>query len=290
MEEEKKRKIIIGTLTSSLIFLSFVFFKTFSISSRSVIIFPSTFFKYFLSEFAAKGSYFAMTNSLIKGAFFVIPFIPLVLGFSVLIFYGVKFEEDKRLGFASSFIPSLLGTVFIGPSLTSIIFSLGVVLSGTFSTGIAVMYFKELKKWKEYRTGARTGGKLFLIINILLLFALLINTIQNSNEYTDFYKKEMKDSIMSLFEESETLGIGELNITIPNTGIEKEIEKAQRKMIESKVDEMLNTERMSALISFCVFLMPFMIFAILETLRAIIFSPLFGVISSITLYEESSIK
>jgi|GEM_PF-1840448 len=290
MEEKLKRRIIIGTLISVLITLGFVFFKSLSISTHSVMRYPIEFFNNFASVSAESGASKAILSSLISPFLFIIPFIPITLAFSILIFYGVYFGEDRKLGLFSSLIPSVIGIVILGPSVTTLLFSLSLIICGILCTSLTVMYLDELKKWKKYRIGERTIGKLFLIINLFLFFALMINVVLQIDSYNSFYKEETKNLVSSLVPE---LGTGNMTTEgfdlLPpeqQEAIRQEysnITESQKEFVDSKVQEMIESEKISSLINFFIFLMPFTVFALLELLRILVLSTLGGLISTISL-------
>jgi len=152
------------------------------------------------------------------------------------------------------------------------------------------MYLDELKKWKKYRIGERTIGKLFLIINLFLFFALMINVVLQIDSYNSFYKEETKNLVSSLVPE---LGTGNMTTEgfdlLPpeqQEAIRQEysnITESQKEFVDSKVQEMIESEKISSLINFFIFLMPFTVFALLELLRILVLSTLGGLISTISL-------
>ena len=286
MEEKKKRRIVIGTLISVLIFLSFVFFKAFSITTQSVVSYPITFFKNFLSLSMSLGTSEAMTSSLFNPIIFIIPFIPMALGFAFLTFYGVTFGEDIKLGFFSCLIPSIIGAIYLGPSPTIIFLAIGLMICGVISTQLAAVYSEELKKWKNYRIGSKTVGKLFLIINLMLFFALLLDVTINIENYNSLYTNETKELVISIIpdiESGESLQIGsEMLPAEQQEEIASEfanMTEAQRDIINSKINEIFASKKISAMINFSIFLLPFMVFALLELLRLIILSPISGLVT-----------
>ena len=291
MEEKMKIRMAFGTFASSFVLLSFVFLKSFSISAYYVITYPVTFFNNFLLAFSNVGSGGAIISSLVGILAFAIPFISLVLAFSILVYYGVKFGEDKKLGMFSALVSAVGGLIILGPSVTVIMFSIGLVVSGSLVTQISVMYYEELKKWKKFRVGSKVAGKIFLILNIMLLIALVFDVMQNVNEYDNFYTEEAKNVIMSIMPDmnsDDMIGVEGFDMLSPQQQDEmrrrlSNLTESQKDMINSQIDEMLKSEKMHALIVFSIFLMPFMIFTLLETLRIVVLSPVSGVISAITL-------
>ncbi len=293
MEEKIKIMSIIGTLIGILITVSFVLFRTFAISTESVMIYPMVFFNDFISTSASAGSSEAMISSILSPLTFIAPFIPLALGFSVLIFYGIKYGEDRKFGLVVTLVPSLIGIVLLGPSLTSVLFALALAVSGVLCTPIAVMYLKELKKFRRYRIGSRTMGKLFFFINLVLFFALLINVTYGADNYNQIYSEEMKGFIMEMLPDVDTGDMPEIegfDLLPPEQQQEimeqySELTESQKEMVESRMESMVESENISAMISLLVFITPMMVFAVLEMLRIVLLSPLAGFASSVSLPE-----
>lgn len=286
-----KRRMVIGTLVSVLITISFIFFKSFSVSTKSVITFPVTFFSDFVSISSSSGPAEAILSSIINSLNFIIPLIPITIALSVLVFYAVNFGEDRKLGLISCLIPSVIGIAIVGPSVTSLLFSIGLVVCGVLSTSLAVMYLEELKKWKKYRIGSRTVSKCFLLINLILFVALLINVFYEIDYYNGIYKEETKEFVWDMLS-NITLGDmpGELEVMTPE-GQEMVKEQyvntteIQREMINTEIEGLFESDTVSVAINFSIFTMPFMVFAILELLRTVVLSPLAGLITKISLSE-----
>lgn len=287
MEEKMKIKLILGTLASFLIFLGFVFFRVFSVSTKSVMVYPLTFFNDFLTVFSSTGASDAILNSLITPVFFVIPFIPITLAFCVLIFYGLHYGEDRKFCTIICLVPSAVGAVFVGLSVTSLMFLLGMIACGFLVSPLAIMYLRELKKWKRYRIGSRTVSKCFLLINLFLFSALFINVFIDQEIYSDIYRQDAEDFVIGLIPEVGGGGLPQIEgmeILPPEQREQIEEEYSaltadQRQNVENKVTEMLRSENISAMISMSLFFMPFMVFAILEMLRMLVLDPVAGLVT-----------
>jgi len=291
VEEKIKRVAVLVTLNVVLITLSFVFFNFFSITPKSVITYPLTFFEKFILTSASLGVREAVITSFYSLFILILPFIPISVAFSIMAFYGAVFGEDKKMGFISCFIPSLAGIIILGPSISSILFSLGLMLCGTFSTSIAVMYEKELKKWRKYRIGSKTVSKLFIFINLILLLTLTINVVLEMDSYKNTYKEEMEGIVLSIIPDMEMVNASSIKDfdLLPKTQQEKinedytKMSEEQEQIIKSGVIEMIGSEKMTSLIEFSIFLMPFMVFAMMELIRTVILSPLAGIVTKISL-------
>ena len=296
MEEKVKRRVITGSLTSVLIILGFILFRIFSVSTQSVLSYPITFFKNFISLSASSGTSDAILNSVASPLIYLIPFIPITIAFCILVFYGVNFGEDRRLGLLSCLISSVIGMIIVGPSLTSLIFALSIMICGALITPLSVMYLEELKKWKKYRIGSKTIDKCFLLINLLLLFALFLNVFFEIEYYNDIYTNETKEIVIEMVPDiggDEMLQAEGFELMPPEQQEEireeySKLTESQKDVINSRIEDMFESGNISVLINLSIFLMPLMVFAFLELLRIIILIPMAGLITRITLTEVKS--
>lgn len=274
-------RLVVGIFASVLIILGFVFFRIFSISTKSVVLYPLTFFNDFISVSSGEGVLGAMINSVIDPLFFVVPLIPITLAFCVLIFYGLHYGEDKRFCMIVCLIPSALGAVIAGLSITSLLFVLAMVACGFIVSPLAIMYLRELKKWKRYRIGSRTVSKCFLLINLFLFFAVFVDVFIGLDDYNAVYRQETEDFVLGLLP-----GIGDEGMPkiedmelMPQEQISQEysnLTESQRDEVKQKVSEMFQSGNISSLIDISLFFTPLMVFAILETLRLLVIAPIAG--------------
>ena len=226
---------------------------------------------------------------------FILPFIPLVISLGVLSLYGAKFGEDKKMGILSCLIPTVIGLFYVGISTTLVLLSIGVIFAGFISTGLSEAYFRELKKWKRYRTGSNTVGKVLLVINILIFLGLFLTSLYSINYYSNSYKNETKNILESIISPitSNEMNTNEIPGYKSLTEEQKQLIQQQyqeqlskqKDLVNSKIDEMLNSEKISALIYLSVLSMPFIVFGLLEILRTLVFSPIAGIITGIGLRE-----
>ena len=293
MEQKKKIKTVMGTLVSVLVLAGFVFFKTLSINSEKILLYPMEFFKEFISVSAGLGPSEAVYASVTGPLFFIAPFIPITLAFTVLVYYGIKFGEDKKLGLVSCLLPSLVGFILLGFSVTAFFFALGVVVCGTLCTTISSIYANELKEWKRYRTGSRTVGKCFFMLNMFLLIGLLMNVYFSIGDYNELYRQESKEIFLQAIPQmgkGNTTLIDDIDMLNQEQRemIEEqydELSEEQQEIFEQEVGKVFETGTMPHIINFFIFSIPFMVFSVLEILRMVLFSPMAGALSKMLLYE-----
>ncbi|UCG95778.1 MAG: hypothetical protein JSV92_01875 [archaeon] len=293
MEEKMKIKAVVGALVSVFIVLGFVLFRTLSITTESVLIYPLIYFKNFVSISASTGASEAILSSITGPMFFFIPLIPITFAFCVLIYYGINFGEDRKFGALACLIPSVIGLIIAGPSITFVLFSVGLVISGFLVTPMSVMYLEELKKWRKYRIGAKTISKCFFLLNLMIFFGFLISVFFGLGYYNELYVNETKSVVISLIPE---IGGGEMPQMegfelLPEEQqqeIEEEYSKlteAQKEEVKNRIEGMFETSSIPILINFSIFFMPVMVFALLELFRVIILVPLAGLVTKLTLSQ-----
>ena len=285
-----KRDLLIGLTVSIFVLMSFIFFKFFSVSSGKILLYPIEMPTEFINLTTNYGVLYTVKFFLLDFLSFLAPFIPLTIAFSFLSLYGAKFGENKKLGVVSTAVPVAIGLFFVGISLTSALFSLGVFFSGMLSTGFSEMHSKELKKWRNFRIGSHTVGKCFLIVNVFLLFGLFLTSFLNLDYYTDLYKSGTKSMITGFMPDmSSDLSQMEGYENMPDEQrqiLEQQYQEQlneQKDFMNNKIDELLNSDKMMALFYFSILLMPFFVFGILELLRNLVFSLLGGLITKMGL-------
>jgi hypothetical protein len=268
-------------------------FRTLSISTESVLVYPLRYFKNFVSISAASGPSEAILSSVIDPLFFFIPLIPITFAFCVLIYYGINFGEDRKFGVLTCLVPSAIGLIIAGPSITFILFALSLIICGTFVTPMAIMYLEELKKWRKYRIGAKTISKCFFLVNLMVFFGLLLSVFLGIGYYSGLYVNETKSMIISLVPD---IGAGEMpqveGLEVLPEEQQEEIKEEYSKLteeqqeeIENRIEGMFETGNIPMLIDFSIFFMPVMIFALLELFRVIILVPLAGLVTKLTLSQ-----
>jgi len=297
MKPELKRKIFFGSIVIVLILTSFFLFKYFSISSKKILTYPIELPQKFISITTESGVSTAVKYFILDFLYILVSFIPLSLAFGLLALYGSKFGEDKKFGVISVLIPSLIGLGIVGGiSLVSLLFSLGIILSGILATGLSEIYFKELKKWKRFRIGSHTVGRCFLIINITILLGLFLTSFLELDYYTSYYRSSTKSIIKEFLpsvgtvEDLTKMGIYQNLPEEQKQLIEEQYRQQleqQQKLIDEKVDEILNSNEITALLYLSILAVPFLVFSIFELFTTIFFSLIGGLTTRIGLTKKS---
>lgn len=293
MEEKIKIKLAVGSLSSVFILLGFVLFRVLSVSTEFVIKYPLTTFENFISLSASHGPSEAIINSFTEPFMLFSPLIPIILGLCVLVFYTVKIGNDRRFCTLVALVPSVAGLIFLGISLTSVLFSLSLIISGYFICPLSIMYLKELTRWKRYRIGSKTIAKCFFLVNLLVFFGLMGSVILNINHYNSIYVSNARDIIFSVVPDIGTGVMPEIEgfELLPDEQKQEIMDEysrmteAQKQEINTRIDEMFETGNISALINICILFIPLMVFAFLELFRVVVLSPLSGLVTRIILYN-----
>lgn len=280
--------IFYGVLVSTLLIIGFIFFDLFSISVDGIILYSAS----LPGKFVSTDFLTPLKDISLDFLSFIVPFIPISLSISVLSVFGAKFGENRKLGLVSTIVPSFIGLIILGISFLSVMLFLGIVISGLLSTGLSEMYSKELKKWKNYRIGSNAAKKCFFILNILILVGVFLTIIYNTSYYEEGLKSKTKEVVLGFMPEmsGQTSLPKEFESLPPSQKqlIEEEYNKSlkeQQSLINSKIDEMFSSKNFTGLMYFSLFTIPFIIFGVLEFLRSVVFSPIAGLVTKISLKE-----
>lgn len=315
--EERKRFGLYGVPSAFLITIGLYLFRHFGVSVERAVVFPSTLFSGFFETASKTGSVSAFYTTAFSIMPFVVPFIPIAIGFAIPVAYGALNGEDKRLGLSIG-VSGFLSPLFFNFTVPSILIAVGIVASCLLSTGLGFTFFQELQKWKPYRTGTYSVGRMLLIMNILVALSVFVSATTNLQHYEDVYKQQSRDTIAkfgtSLFiggiplsEMSDTDLIDTLSSVYPsfreeyekmpktdkqallkqyreNIGKQSELVSAQ---INPQVDKILNSDVSKIAIDFSIIMSTFFIFGALETLKSLVLCPVAGIVTSAFLSRKS---
>ncbi|MBI5355901.1 MAG: hypothetical protein HZB68_05595, partial [Candidatus Aenigmarchaeota archaeon] len=317
--EEQKRFYLYWIPSSFLIILGIFLFRYFGISVERAIVFPSSLFSGFFDAASKAGSvsaFYAMVSSLVP---FFLPLVPIVAGFSITVAYGALHGEDRRLGLSTG-VSGVFALFFFNFTLSSLLFAAAIMACCILSTGLGFTFFQELQKWKPYRTGTYSVGRMLLIVNILVALSVFVSATTNLHHYEDVYKQQARDTISkfgtSLFlgnvplsEMSDTDLIDTLSSVYPafreeydkmpkqdkqallkqyreNIGKQSELMGAQ---INPQVDKILNSDVSKIAMDFSIIMSTFFIFGALETLKSLILCPIAGFVTSMLLSRRGGL-
>lgn len=317
--EERKRLGLYGIPSAFLIITGLFLFRHFGISVERAIIFPSTLFSGFFESASKSGSvsaFYQMVSSIIP---FVIPLIPIVAGLAIPVAYGALNGEDKRLGFSVG-ISGVFSLFLFNFTMGALLLAVAIMASCLLSTGLGFTFFQELRKWKPYRTGTYSVGRMLLIINILIALSVFVSATTNLQHYEDTYKQQTRETIarfgttmflgsVPLSEMSDTDLIDTLSSIYPafreeydrmpkqdkeallnqyrdNIGKQSELMSAQ---INPQVDKILDSDVSKIAMDFSIIMSTFFIFGALETLKSIVLCPIAGIVTSALLSKRNGL-
>lgn len=277
-----QRKIIVnsvfGSLNAIFLIIGFLFAKIFNVTANKILSFPLTIGNQFISLRMDMGFIQSVQVITIEILKMITPLIFFVIALSFLIVYGVKFGGDFRIAFPSTLIASIIGFLLV-PYTFTVFLAVGLLVSSFMITDLAQGYLKELKKWKNYRVGSNTLGKVFMVINIMIVLGLFFNLTANLNGYHNLYKDEVKKMALNIVPDESLNVSSELPVSEGAEKLQNKLDSSMKEQISKKLDETLQTKRMSAFIDFGLLGFVIVIFGILQLLKSILFSPLAGLIT-----------
>lgn len=195
---------------------------------------------------------------------FLLPLLGLIflaLGFVCLTFYGKN--NQGYAGIITGAITAILSLVFFSFTLMSIFMALSFLVTCIYIVPLANTYFKELKKWKSFRLGARSLATVLIIFNVILSLGVFTEVYLN-NQYKQGFEEKLTNTMTQLTASS-----------LPTGQISEEVVK---ETIKDKI-------KSSPIVKSSLRLLPLtsalMVWIILEFLRTFVLSNLAGVFSHI---------
>lgn len=305
METGRKRRIIFGSASSSLLFLSIFLFRLLEISANRAILFslrlPNLFLK-FSESLTFQGTVISIFSDFLK---FLLPFLPIAVGFGVLALYGMRCGEDRKLALISVAPPSVAGLVVFNFSFPSIFLYAGVISSSLLITGLGETYSKELDRWGNFRVGTSSLGKVFLILSVLLTVGVFLHTGSNIDHYREEYRNVTQEVVAGLTS-PESMNVSALSNqevinnlpskyreylnSLPEKKRQKILSELRSKTSSQLKDVSLNaqkimryrflqSEKFSSLVDFALFLTAIAIGGFLLFLSKILFGPVAGLVT-----------
>ncbi|RLJ02654.1 MAG: hypothetical protein DRP11_02795 [Candidatus Aenigmatarchaeota archaeon] len=310
MDPATQRRLATGAMTYLFILMGYLFFRVLDVSTKSALTFPLRFPNLFLVLRAESGMFETLGQIFGEFLLFAAPFVPIVIGLTVLVIYGRKYGEDVELGLLSSGLAAFTGTLilmfygfeFQGFSLTLILFSIGVAVCGLLSTGLGETYAHELDKWRRYRVGSNSMGRMLTIINLAIIVSVMISLGTDLGYYENTYKGEIKTMITYLMPETTAhLDIETLNQTgvfteemlqqiqrLPPEQREQILQELQNELevqkskMEIELNSILDSDKVRAMIDFSLLMVVVVIWSVLDLLKSLVFSPFAGLLTTIT--------
>ncbi|MBI5060691.1 MAG: hypothetical protein HZB67_00075 [Candidatus Aenigmarchaeota archaeon] len=189
----KNRKEIATILLAVVCFSLFAYFIDFSVSK--IVGMETLFLKTALqAENSVIGTFLLALNSLIALVF-------LVLGFMILASYAVSSKPSRKsgnIGLISGIISAAIVLLIFHFSPASFFVAISLVICSRFIIPLARTYEQELKKWKLFRIGSNSSGKVLLIFNILVSIGVLVAVYANMPVYKQEFLDDMSSTISSL--------------------------------------------------------------------------------------------
>ncbi|MFP4045583.1 MAG: hypothetical protein ACLFS3_00810 [Candidatus Aenigmatarchaeota archaeon] len=259
-------------------------------------------------EYSASAGFQSAVISIFTELFtFLLPFIPLAIGFAVLVLYGMRENEDRKLALISTGIPAVLSFLLLGVTPAVLFLAIGLVAGGFMSTTLGEAYPKELEKMANFRSGSKAFGQIFLIVTILLTFGVFLQVGSNLEVYKSDYAnatQEMASTVVNPESiNTSSLSDEELVQQLPQSYQEnlEQLSEEEREQVlddlrnrtseqtketaintrEMMMDEMLESKGVASMLDLYIFLTILMVPGVLLFFRTIIFAPIAGLITLI---------
>ncbi len=115
----------------------------------------------------------------------------LSVALSILAAHGVN-RYNKNLGLIVGAISSVFSLLFF-PTLLGIFFAAAVFVACLYCGDFSNVYARELKKWADFRVGAKAVGKVLMFANIIIVIGLFFSILSAQSYYEASFKQEMTD-------------------------------------------------------------------------------------------------
>lgn len=303
--EPRRGRVVYGLSSSVPLLVGAFLFWFLDLSVQKAMTFSLRFPNIFM-EISGSLTFQATVVSLLADfAKFLLPFVPIAIGLGILALYGKEHGGDKELGLICTVPAAVLGCIISGFSIPSLFFYGGLALSGLIITGYGETYSRELDRWKNFRVGTSSLGKVFLILSILLTVGIFLHTASNIQHYKNQYKNQTSKiigkltspknlNVSTISEEDIMNQLPESYRTYLNSLPEQERKKILSRMKEkmgSSTREIsmnsqelikqrfLNSERFSSLIELILFLTVIAIGGVLLFFSKIVYGPVAGLVT-----------
>lgn len=302
---KNQKEIVYGVASFVSFVLGFSLVRVLSLSSKKALLLSIGFADIFIDLAARMNFQQSVATVITDLLIFALPFVPMAVGFGVLLSYGMKHGEDKKLALAVLSLSSIAGLLITGATFTGLFFCVGVVSCGIFVTGLGEAYPNELKRWRNFRTGTKAAGKIFMLLSIALTIGLLVHTSQHIDFYRGEYKNTTREVITGAVTE-RAVNISALTDEqviqqlpedtkkkihdLPEGEKEKIIDdfkkrlEQKRKKISTGIDSLLmerifESQRFKATIEFALFSAVLAIGAIFFFLEKVLYGPVIGLVT-----------
>lgn len=305
-------KEILTIVSTSVCFFLFAYLTDFTVDELVNI--QTSFIKLTMSQSGTS----AIVNTLSLFVPSFVAMIFLVLGFMIIVGYALN-KDDKRsklsrnIGLACGIIGAIIVLFMFNFSITSFFIAISLIISAVYIVPLSKTYEQELKRWKLFRIGSNSSGKILLIFNILVSIGILVAVSMNMTHYRERFANEFSSTLKTLSVQQATAladtyietyrasAIAAIDKTYPSLSqAERQqlistvnqqvaaLKKALLEEVEKKADEtsrsaVQNLPLFKAYITWLPILTAFTVFVILEFLRSLIFSNIAGIFSTVTI-------
>jgi len=305
------RKEIITVVAVSVCFFLFAFFIDFSVDKLVDI--QTSLLKMVLSQSGTA----AILNvfSVFVSSFLALIF--LVLGFMVLVGYAISIKDKRKsqkyVGIVSGIAGAVIFLFMFKFTITSLFLAVSVIISSVYIIPLSRTYEQELKRWKLFRIGSNSSGKVLLIFNVLVSVGILVAISMNMSYYENSFLNGFSSTVKTISVQQSTAladtyiesyrssAIAAIDKTYPNLpaaqrqalvdSVNQQADDLKKNLLDeinAKSDELSrnavqNLPMFQTYMTWLPILTAFTVFVALEFLRSLILSNMAGIFSAITI-------
>jgi hypothetical protein len=195
--------------------------------------------------------------------------------------YGAVTEaKDRNTHLAAGLVVGVIMLFVFSFSLISFLLFLFCLTAGWFAPAFGDMYYKELTRWKLFRTGAKTAGKMLLIFNVLLAVGVFGSIASNSVVYQEQFKAGFSDMLSSSLGDFEKT-IEEQYGNLPEAQKAEILEQVKHEMQKKVEETMLDSPLFQTYMQWLPLVAALAAWIGLEFLRSLVLGNIAGVFSSV---------
>lgn len=140
----------------------------------------------------------ASTDTFVALRLLLSPFLFVLLG---LVFFTLSIallavRPPGQSGKFSGIVAALI-SIALFPSIAGAFLAAAVFLSFLLTPKFSLLA-SEAKKWKRFRLGSITAGRVFMIFNLLIAAGVFSSVLINQADYESSFKAEMKESVRAI--------------------------------------------------------------------------------------------
>jgi hypothetical protein len=129
--------------------------------------------------------------------YLVLSTVFLTLGYVFLCISGVS-SPDFRPGLIVGTIASAVFLIMFNFSMVSLFLSAGMLITCAYIMPLSNTYFLEFKRWKLFRVGSNSIGKVLMILNVLVAVGSFVYLSGQNTQYGEAFKQQLSDTLKQI--------------------------------------------------------------------------------------------